>query len=296
MNSQAPFTRYGFLDPSIPGILGRYASNTDHPIQGVSLSPLTLDPYPIQNTIAPSPRRLSFLLALITYGLLILGIQFAWVRGGREKQNHSLASVATHLIYFEKEPDVPVPQNRDAASGVAGTGTIDPHLQELAPAQPKETPVFNLDMLPTALPQDNLFASMNPALPVAVGGNGLAKGRGDGSGHGNGTGSRHGNGDLGGAKGDGPTLSIADMDVLYQEPTHYPETARAAGVEGVVVLRVTIDEKGVPTDMDVVSGHSLLVPESLRSFKLWRFASVKYHGRAVSAVFTVSILYLLNGS
>ncbi len=265
-------------------------------MQGASLPSDTLDLFPIQNGIAPEPRRLSLLLTLMTYGLLFLGIRFAWMHQEVAGQKHPSASLVTHLVYLDDEPPVLVPQDQGSSNSDVGTGTIDPSLLESALAKPRETPTLNLDILPTSIPQENMLASPNPALPVALGGDGLSKGHGTGSGHGNGTGISHGNGALSGAKGDGPTLSIADMNILHQENPKYPDTARSALVQGLVVLRVTIDEKGVPVEMDVVSGHALLVPETLRAMKLWRFGSVKHQGRAVSAVFTVSILYLLNGA
>ena len=51
----------------------------------------------------------------------------------------------------------------------------------------------------------------------------------------------------------------------------YPLAARAAGVEGVVVVRAELDAAGVVVSAHAVAGHPLLTPDSLSNIRRWTF-------------------------
>lgn len=272
-------------------------TRVDSPTPSDPSSSHPLDPFPILNASAPRERRLSFILALLTYGILFLGVRGLWTRlRVAERIPPTPPPMTDRLVYLEDEPEMPLAQDTGASGAETGAGAIDPLQEESALVDPSNNPAIDMDTLPTTLPQHTLLVSMNPGLPVAVGGDGLSKGHGNGAGSGAGSGAGRGNSFLSGAKGNGPTMSIADMEVVHQVIPEYPEPARRARVEGMVILHVTINEKGVPTKVDVVSGHSMLVAETLRVMNLWRFRSVKQNGHAVSAVFSVSFLYLLENT
>jgi TonB family protein len=80
--------------------------------------------------------------------------------------------------------------------------------------------------------------------------------------------------------------AIADKDirVLDFEEMRYPPIARAARIQGVVVMYVTLDESGRVKQARAISGADLLVRDCLPNVKKWRFqpndqrsAVVVYH-------------------
>ena len=55
------------------------------------------------------------------------------------------------------------------------------------------------------------------------------------------------------------------------EDMRYPLVARVQHVEGVVVVKVEVDEKGAVVTATALSGPRELVPESILNAKKWRF-------------------------
>jgi TonB family protein len=51
----------------------------------------------------------------------------------------------------------------------------------------------------------------------------------------------------------------------------YPNSARAAGIEGTVIIEIVVDEKGKVAEATVVSGPAVLRAEALRAASQWRF-------------------------
>jgi protein TonB len=51
----------------------------------------------------------------------------------------------------------------------------------------------------------------------------------------------------------------------------YPTAARAASIEGTVVVEVLIDEKGKVVSAVAVAGHVALRSEAIRAAGQWRF-------------------------
>ena len=56
------------------------------------------------------------------------------------------------------------------------------------------------------------------------------------------------------------------------EDLSYPPIARRAGVQGVVIIEVRLDEHGAVTSASPLSGPSLLAVGALEAVKKWRFA------------------------
>ncbi len=73
----------------------------------------------------------------------------------------------------------------------------------------------------------------------------------------------------------------------------YPALARQARIQGDVVVRLTIDEGGVPTDIRLVSGHPLLSPTALDAVKQWRFRPYQMDEKAVEADTQITVRFRL---
>nr|AIA11475.1 Gram-negative bacterial tonB protein [uncultured bacterium] len=64
-----------------------------------------------------------------------------------------------------------------------------------------------------------------------------------------------------------------DIKVLHKVDAVYPEEAKRKGVEGDVVLEVTINEKGDVSDARVKSGDELLSKAAMDAMKQFRFSN-----------------------
>lgn len=81
--------------------------------------------------------------------------------------------------------------------------------------------------------------------------------------------------------------------ILHAENPQYPPLARASRVQGPVELLMTIDERGLPTQVQVLSGHPAFHAEAERAARQWRFEAATQEGRAVAARFRLTILFRL---
>ncbi len=99
--------------------------------------------------------------------------------------------------------------------------------------------------------------------------------------------------------GTGSAPSIVDFDfrqmrVLHQVAPIYPAMARLARIQGDVVLLMTVDPQGVPTEVRALSGpHPSLEQEAMRVARFWRFEPATLNGQPVSAQFRLTLLFRL---
>lgn len=141
----------------------------------------------------------------------------------------------------------------------------------------------NLDTLPPALPQVNNGATLVGQYDP----NGVHGGKPTG---GDPTGSS--------TRGTGGTASVLEISmtqvqVLHQAVPAYPSLARLIKVQGDVIVRMTIDTHGVPTDVKIVSGPEVLRAEALRCAQQWRFTPARSGGEAVPAAFNLTLRFML---
>ena len=70
---------------------------------------------------------------------------------------------------------------------------------------------------------------------------------------------------------DNATVDDKDITVLHFEDLPYPTFARAAHIEGVVVLQVTLDDKGGVARAVAISGNKALTGECIANIRKRRF-------------------------
>jgi periplasmic protein TonB len=75
----------------------------------------------------------------------------------------------------------------------------------------------------------------------------------------------------------------------------YPDIARAARVEGLVILEATIDERGVVIDARVLRSVPLLDAAALAALKQWRYTPTLLNGVPVRVLMTVTFRFSLGG-
>lgn len=77
------------------------------------------------------------------------------------------------------------------------------------------------------------------------------------------------------------------------EPT-YPPLARAARVQGEVVLTAVISSSGEIENLQLVSGHPMLVPEAIAAVRQWRYKPYLLNGQPVEVETTITVIFSLS--
>lgn len=67
------------------------------------------------------------------------------------------------------------------------------------------------------------------------------------------------------------TVSDTDIQVLHFEELSYPTVAWVAHVQGVVVIRVVLDDRGNVVKAAAISGKEQLITDCLANAKKWKF-------------------------
>jgi protein TonB len=80
--------------------------------------------------------------------------------------------------------------------------------------------------------------------------------------------------------------------VQRMEPT-YPTLAKQARVQGEVVLSAVIDTNGQIQNLQLVSGHPMLVPAAIAAVKQWRYKPYLLNGQPVEVETTITVIFNL---
>lgn len=113
-----------------------------------------------------------------------------------------------------------------------------------------------------------------------------------GEGEGEGEGGEGGEG--GGGGGDVRAVHWSEVRVRSRVEPRYPEAAKQLGLdEGRCALRIQIDARGEPTDIQVRSCNKVFEASALEAAWKWRFYPMKVDGVAVPAAFDLAIVYKL---
>ena len=105
-----------------------------------------------------------------------------------------------------------------------------------------------------------------------------------------------GNGDSGapGEVRDSPPVShVSPPALIAKVPPAYPEIARIARVQGMVLITGVVTEDGRVANLTVVSGHPLLIPAALDCVKQWRYEPALLNGRPVTAPVEIRVQFQL---
>lgn len=79
-------------------------------------------------------------------------------------------------------------------------------------------------------------------------------------------------------------------NTVYVEPV-YPDAARRAGIQGLVVLEFVLDSKGVPGRIRVLRSIPPLDPAALKSVEKWRFEPTVVDGVAREVIVRVPVAF-----
>ncbi len=82
--------------------------------------------------------------------------------------------------------------------------------------------------------------------------------------------------------------------ILRVQPL-YPPLARQARIQGQVVLRAVISRAGAMENLQVLSGHPMLVQSAIDAVKQWRYRPYSLNGEAMEVETQVTVNFVLSG-
>ncbi len=83
--------------------------------------------------------------------------------------------------------------------------------------------------------------------------------------------------------------------LIHKVQPVYPPIAKAARVQGEVQLKAIISKEGTIEDLQLVSGHPMLVPPAIEAVKQWRYRPYLLNGQPVEVETTITVIFTLNG-
>ena len=88
---------------------------------------------------------------------------------------------------------------------------------------------------------------------------------------------------------------VTAASIITQTRPQYPALARQARIQGNVVLHAIIDKDGNVAQLEVVSGHPLLVNSALEAVKQWRYKPTMLNGEPVEVDTTITVSFTMGG-
>lgn len=89
--------------------------------------------------------------------------------------------------------------------------------------------------------------------------------------------------------------ATADL-LISQVPPVYPPLARQARIQGKVLLHVIIGTEGNVEQIEVISGHPLLIQSAVDAVKQWRYKKLLLYGTPVKVNTTVTVTFTMGDS
>ena len=83
--------------------------------------------------------------------------------------------------------------------------------------------------------------------------------------------------------------------LISQPQPIYPALARQARIQGTVVLHAIIGKDGHVNELQVISGHPLLIQAALDAVKQWRYQPTLLNDQPVEVDTTISVIFVLGG-
>jgi protein TonB len=92
-------------------------------------------------------------------------------------------------------------------------------------------------------------------------------------------------------------VRVADLPVsprkIVDVRPQYPEIARAARVEGTIIMEAVLDTSGRVTQLRVLKSVPMLDQAAVDAVRLWRYTPSLYGGHPVSVLMTITVRFTL---
>lgn len=205
-----------------------------------------------------------------------------------------------------REPTPPPRAERQGNSRLSSPIQARPVTPPVRPDPPRvEPPPLDARTLPApvmTVPADarDVEGVVEPVPAVAVVTSGPGTGGGTGTGDGTGAGAGHGAGigpGSGGGTGGGPYRpgsGVTPPRLLREVRADYTDQARRTGIEGDVVLEITVQRDGTVGDIRVLEGlGGGLTDRAVQAVRQWRFAPAQLRGADVDVIVEVAVEFRL---
>ena len=83
--------------------------------------------------------------------------------------------------------------------------------------------------------------------------------------------------------------NVVASNLIQRVDPVYPDSAKDARIQGVVVLEAEISKEGKVENLRVITGHPLLIQAAIDAVKQWEYRPIMLNGAAVDVVTTVSV-------
>ena len=94
-----------------------------------------------------------------------------------------------------------------------------------------------------------------------------------------------------------PRIShMMEGNLIYKVQPIYPPLARVAHIQGAVMLRAVISRRGTIENLQVISGHPMLVRAAMDAVLQWRYRPYVLNGDPVEVETQVTVNFSLSGS
>ena len=89
---------------------------------------------------------------------------------------------------------------------------------------------------------------------------------------------------------------MMEGNLVYRVQPVYPPLARQARIQGTVVLQAVISREGKIENLQLISGHPMLVSAAMDAVRQWRYRPYFLNEQAVEVETTVTVNFVLGGS
>ena len=84
--------------------------------------------------------------------------------------------------------------------------------------------------------------------------------------------------------------AVSKPEKVFAPPPRYPEIARRARIQGIVILQATINVEGGVDDVVVLKGQPMgLTAEAVEAVRRWKFEPARLNGRPVAVYFNLMV-------
>ena len=88
---------------------------------------------------------------------------------------------------------------------------------------------------------------------------------------------------------------MMEGNLIYRVQPVYPLLARQARIQGTVLLRAVISREGTIENLQVVSGHPMLVQSAIDAVRHWRYRPYFLNDQAVEVETEITVNFVLSG-
>jgi len=92
-----------------------------------------------------------------------------------------------------------------------------------------------------------------------------------------------------------PVSRMMEGNLIHRVQPDYPPLARQVRVQGLVVLRAMISRDGSIEDLQVLSGHPMLLKAAVEAARQWRYRPYELNGEPVEVETEVKVNFVLSG-